>query len=151
MNHKTNKRSNFELIKAVSSNKTAWRITHRRNRLAEEIRDKMKSISKELVGASAVPIILSVLKNGDSYGYKIVQRVKELTNGEIAWKEASIYPVLKKLENADMIKSYWKVEENKRPRKYYTILSEGKKQLKQNMHEWNLVYSVFNSLWKVES
>ncbi len=111
----------------------------------------MKSISKELVGASAVPIILSVLKNGDSYGYKIVQRVKELTNGEIAWKEASIYPVLKKLENAGMIKSYWKVEENKRPRKYYTILSEGEKQLKQNMHEWNLVYSVFNTLWKVES
>ena len=56
----------------------------------------MKSISKELVGASATPIILSVLRNGDSYGYEIVQRVKELTNGEIKWQEASIYPVLKK-------------------------------------------------------
>jgi len=32
----------------------------------------MKSVSKELMGASAIPIILSVLKNGDSYGYEIV-------------------------------------------------------------------------------
>ena len=87
----------------------------------------MKSISKELVGASAIPIILSILKSGDSYGYEIVQKVKELTKGEIKWKEASIYPVLKKLENSGMIKSYWKVQKNERPRRYYTILADGKK------------------------
>jgi PadR family transcriptional regulator, regulatory protein PadR len=106
----------------------------------------MKSIAKELVGASATPIILSVLKNGDSYGYEIVQRVKELTNGEIKWQEASIYPVLKKLENSGMIKSYWKVLEGERPRKYYSILSGGKEQLEHNMHEWRLVHSVFGRL-----
>jgi PadR family transcriptional regulator PadR len=52
----------------------------------------MKRISKELVGASASPIILSLLKQGDSYGYEMVQKVKELTNGAIKWQEASIYP-----------------------------------------------------------
>ncbi|MCK9413557.1 MAG: PadR family transcriptional regulator [Prolixibacteraceae bacterium] len=109
----------------------------------------MKSISKELVGASAAPLILSMLKNGDNYGYEIVQKVKELTNDEIKWKEASIYPVLKKLENSGMIKSYWKVQEGERPRKYYTILADGKVQLEQNMHEWELVHSVFGKLWKV--
>ncbi len=106
----------------------------------------MRSISKELVGASAIPIILSVLKNGDSYGYEIVQRVKELTQGGINWKEASIYPVLKKLENGGMIKSYWKVQQGERPRKYYSILNNGKEQLEQNMHEWELIYSVFGKL-----
>ncbi|HCY41744.1 MAG TPA: PadR family transcriptional regulator [Prolixibacteraceae bacterium] len=111
----------------------------------------MKSISKELLGASAVPIILSVLKNGDSYGYEIVQRVKELTNGEIKWQEASIYPVLKKLEGAGMIQSYWKVQQGERPRKYYSILSDGKEQLEQNMHEWQLVHSVFGNLWNLNT
>lgn len=111
----------------------------------------MRSISKELVGASAIPIILSVLEKGDNYGYEIVQKVKELTQGGINWKEASIYPVLKKLENMGMIKSYWKVMEGERPRKYYTILADGKKQLEQNMHEWKLVYSVFGNLWGLES
>ena len=106
----------------------------------------MKSISKELLGASAIPIILSVLKSGDNYGYEIVQRVKELTKGEINWKEASIYPVLKKLEANGMIKSYWKVQQGERPRKYYNLLADGKEQLEQNMHEWDLIYSVFGSL-----
>lgn len=107
----------------------------------------MKSISKELVGASAIPIILSVLQKGDSYGYEIVQKVKELTSGEIAWKEASIYPVLKKLESGGMIKSYWSAQEGERYRKYYTLLDDGKKQLEQNMREWELVYSVFEKLY----
>lgn len=111
----------------------------------------MKSISKELLGASAIPIILSVLKNGDSYGYEIVQRVKELTNGEIKWQEPSIYPVLKKLESSGMIKSYWKVQQGERPRKYYSILSEGKVQLEQNMQEWQLVHSVFGRLWNLSA
>ena len=106
----------------------------------------MKSISKELIGASAAPIILSVLKNGDNYGYEIVLKVKELTNNEIKWKEASIYPVLKKLESRGLIKSYWKVQDNERPRKYYTILPEGKKQFEHNMHEWELVHSLFGKI-----
>ena len=108
----------------------------------------MKSISKELIGASAVPIILSVLQMGDSYGYEIVQRVKKITDGGITWKEASIYPVLKKLEAGGLIKSYWKVRKTERPRKYYTIQADGKKQLEKNMNEWNMIQVVFNELWK---
>jgi len=54
------------------------------------------------------------------------------------WKEASIYPVLKKLESKGMIKSYWKVVEGERPRKYYTLLADGKEQLKKDMDEWKL-------------
>lgn len=111
----------------------------------------MKSLSKELVGASAIPIILSVLKNGDSYGYEIVQQVKKITNGEIKWQEASIYPVLKKLESTGMIKSYWKVQQDERPRKYYSILTEGREQLEQNMHEWKLIHSVFGRLWNLNA
>lgn len=106
----------------------------------------MKSISKELIGAASIPLILAVLKRGDSYGYEIVQEVKELTHEKISWKEASIYPVLKKMENNGMIKSYWKVQENQRPRKYYTILDDGKKQLEKNVGEWEMIHSVLEKL-----
>lgn len=108
----------------------------------------MKSISKELIGASAAPLILSILRSGDSYGYEIVQRVKEQTGGKVSWNEASIYPVLKKLENSGMIKSYWKVNETERPRKYYTLLTDGNVQLEHNKQEWELIHSVFQNLWK---
>lgn len=107
----------------------------------------MRSISKELMGASAVPLVLSVLKAGDSYGYEIVQRVKELTNGSIAWQEASIYPVVKKLEISEKVKSYWDLETGDRPRKYYTILEDGLKQLEQNKQEWQMMNKVFETLW----
>jgi len=106
----------------------------------------MKSITKELMGAASTPLILAVLKRGDSYGYEIVQEVKQLTNKKINWKEASIYPVLKKMENSGMIKSYWKVEENQRPRKYYTILADGKEQLNKNVGEWEMINSVLEKL-----
>lgn len=60
----------------------------------------MGKFSKQLIGASAPKIILSILALEDSYGYEIVQRVKDLTSGEIKWQEASIYTVLKKMKPA---------------------------------------------------
>lgn len=108
----------------------------------------MKSISKELVGASAMAIILSVLQNTDSYGYELLQRIKEFTNGKVVWQEASMYPLLKKMENEGLIKSYWKMNENERPRKYYTLLDGGRKQLEYNKQEWQRLNGVFEGLWK---
>jgi PadR family transcriptional regulator, regulatory protein PadR len=45
-----------------------------------------------------------------------------------------------------MIKSYWKVLSNERPRKYYTILADGKKQLEHTREEVDMVYSLFGRL-----
>lgn len=106
----------------------------------------IRSISKQIIGAFSEPIILSVLQQGDSYGYKIIQLIKEISNKEITWNEASIYPVLKKLEIKGLIKSYWKQGENERPRKYYSILSDGVKQLEFNMYEWNTIQKLFEKL-----
>lgn len=107
----------------------------------------MKSISKELIGASAIPIILSFLETGDTYGYEIIQRVKDYTDGQVVWQEASIYPLLKKLENDGLIKSHWKMSKSERPRKYYTLLADGKKQLEYNKQEWQKLNGVFERLW----
>jgi len=107
----------------------------------------MKSISKELLEVSAIPVILSVLQNGDTYGYEIIQRVKDFTDGEVVWLEASVYPLLKKMENKGLIKSYWKMNDKERPRKYYTILAEGRKQMEYNKQEWQRLNGVFKQLW----
>jgi len=106
----------------------------------------MKSISRELIGAFAVPIILSILRKKDTYGYEIMQEVKKLTNNKIKWREASIYPVLKLLEQRGMVKSYWRVQGNERPRKYYTILEDGQKQLEHAREEVDMVNSLLARL-----
>jgi DNA-binding PadR family transcriptional regulator len=55
-------------------------------------------IAKDLVAASAVPLILSLLEEGESYGYAIIQRVRALSGGDIEWTDGMLYPVLHRLE-----------------------------------------------------
>ncbi|MCL3780901.1 PadR family transcriptional regulator [Prolixibacteraceae bacterium JC049] len=107
----------------------------------------MTKISKELVGATAVPMILSILEQGESYGYQIIQKVKKLSNNQIVWKEGSLYPVLHKMENAKLIKSEWQIAENGRPRKYYVILDGGKEMLLQEKENWKMVNDIFAHFW----
>jgi len=106
----------------------------------------MNSISKDLNGAASTLFILAILNTRDSYGFEMVQEVILLSNNQITWKIASIYPVLKKMELSNLIKSYWKVEKNQRPRKYYTILADGKEQLDKNVGEWEMINSVLEKL-----
>ena len=108
----------------------------------------MSDISKELMGASSIPMILSILQNGDSYGYEIMQKLKEISNGKIIWKEGSLYPVLKKLEKSGLIKSYWNIKDYDRHRKYYKIASKGQKMLEKEKSDWELMQNIFEKLWK---
>ena len=108
----------------------------------------MSKISKELVGASAIPIILSILDKGETYGYEIMQKVKDLSDSKIEWKEGSLYPVLHKLEKNGLIKSLWKMAENGRHRKYYVINRKGRKALLDEIENWTLVHTMLDNLWK---
>ena len=110
----------------------------------------MKGITNELIGASASSMIMAILKDGDSYGYEIVHRMKEMTDGKLKWQEATIYPILKKLESEGMIKSYWKINDGERARKYYSLLESGVKKLYENKQEWNLAQMIFGKLWSFE-
>ncbi len=61
-------------------------------------------LEKELVAASSAPLVLAVLCEGDSYGYAIIQRVKEISADEIQWTDGMLYPVLHWLEENKMIR-----------------------------------------------
>ena len=85
------------------------------------IKEMVMEIAKDLVAASALPIVLAILKESDSYGYSIIKRVKELSGDEMNWTEGMLYPILHRLEAQELIDSYWKESENGRKRKYYRI------------------------------
>jgi DNA-binding PadR family transcriptional regulator len=51
------------------------------------------------------------------------------------------------MEAQGMIKSYWRMEENERPRKYYNLLEAGKAELKNEKEEWNMVHGMLTKLW----
>ena len=105
-------------------------------------------LSRELVAASTVPLVLSILSEGESYGYALIQRVQELSGGRIEWSEGMLYPVLHWMEKEGLIKSEWKAAETGRKRKYYFVEREGKKRLEQEKQEWLAVHETLAKLWK---
>lgn len=107
-------------------------------------------LSKELVAASTVPLVLSVLTEGDSYGYALIQRVRELSGGRIEWTEGMLYPVLHWMEKEGMIESDWREAETGRKRKYYRLQKDGRKALQTEQQQWLAVHQTLTTLWKTK-
>jgi DNA-binding PadR family transcriptional regulator len=105
-------------------------------------------LSKELVAASAEPLILSLLSEGESYGYAIIQEIKARSKERILWTDGMLYPVLHRMEDEGWIQSRWAEAENGRKRKYYSIKKDGKQALEQQRGQWLTVNSVLAGLWK---
>jgi len=106
------------------------------------------TISKDLVAASATPLVLSLLAQGESYGYAIIQRVRELSGGTLEWSDGMLYPVLHRLEEKKLIRSAWRESETGRKRKYYRLNDSGAKELSKQREEWMTVHGSLLKLWR---
>jgi DNA-binding PadR family transcriptional regulator len=107
-------------------------------------------VSKELVAASTLPLVLSVLAEGESYGYALIQRVTKLSAGQIAWSEGMLYPVLHWMEEEGLIESEWKQADNGRKRKYYRLCRRGRTALQEEKKRWLTVHNTLAQLWKTQ-
>jgi DNA-binding PadR family transcriptional regulator len=104
-------------------------------------------LSKELVAASSRPLILSILIEQESYGYAILQRVRQISDEQIEWTDGMLYPVLHRLEAEALIRSDWKVADNGRERKYYRITPTGRDALRGAQKQWLAVHQTLTKLW----
>lgn len=104
-------------------------------------------IGKDLVAASSTPLILSILADGESYGYAIVRRVGELSGGTLQWTEGMLYPLLHRLERQGHIEGRWGEAENGRKRKYYRITKPGRAHLAEQRRQWHAVDEALRHLW----
>lgn len=107
----------------------------------------MAELSKDLIAASATPLILSILSVEESYGYQIIRKIAEISDDKIHWKEGTLYPVLHKMEKSGLIKSKWRVAENGRKRKYYQINKKGKRILDEELDHWRMIFNSLKKLW----
>lgn len=104
-------------------------------------------LPKELIAASTRPLVLSLLRSGESYGYELIQKVKEASGGEVRWTEGMLYPVLHRMEEEGVIKAEWKAAETGRQRKYYRLTPKGRGALKAEQARWNSVNDTLQILW----
>ena len=106
-------------------------------------------INKDLVAASATPLVLAILAERDSYGYAILKRVSELSGGRLAWSDGMLYPVLHRLERLGYIAGKWQKSESGRRRKYYRITPQGKEQLAAERRQWQAVDAALRNVWSL--
>ena len=106
------------------------------------------AINKDLVAASSTPIVLAILAEGDSYGYAILQRVREVSGGRMEWTDGMLYPVLHRLERLGHIEARWEVAESGRRRKYYRITAQGRDQLAEEQRQWQAVDATLRGIWQ---
>jgi PadR family transcriptional regulator, regulatory protein PadR len=104
-------------------------------------------MGKDLIAASATPLVLAILGEGDSYGYAIIKRVSELSGGHLQWTDGMLYPVLHRLEALGYVAAKWSASENGRRRRYYRITKEGRVQLAAQRQQWQVVDSTLRGIW----
>jgi PadR family transcriptional regulator, regulatory protein PadR len=112
-----------------------------------EIMEINMEINKDLIAASSTPIVLAILAEEDSYGYKIIKRVREVSGGRIEWTDGMLYPVLHRLERLGHIEARWEVADSGRCRKYYSITSQGRAQLAEERRQWQAVDATLRGIW----
>jgi DNA-binding PadR family transcriptional regulator len=104
-------------------------------------------VAKDLVAASATPMVLGILAEGASYGYAILRRINELSGGELDWTEGLLYPLLHRLERLGYAESSWQSVAGERRRKYYRITDKGLAELAEQRRQWGTVTDALKEIW----
>ena len=104
-------------------------------------------LGKDLVAASATPMVLGILAEGQSYGYAILKRISELSGGELDWTEGLLYPLLHRLERLGHVESSWQEVSGERRRKYYRITDAGAAELADQRRQWTTVVQTLKEVW----
>ena len=108
-------------------------------------------IGKDLVAAAATPLVLGILAEGESYGYAILQRVEQLSDGELSWSDGMLYPLLHRLERLGYVESAWHASPAGRPRKHYLLSAEGRSVLAEQRRQWAAVSKALEKVWMPSS
>lgn len=79
-------------------------------------------------------LILRILDEEDLHGYEIIQRLTEVSNGVFQAKEGSVYTVLRRMDEKNLLQSKWKKEE-RRKRRVYRLTPRGQEMLEDTLWE----------------
>ena len=82
--------------------------------------------------------VLSLLLKGDSYGYQLIKDM----SGVMETSESTLYPILRRLENAQLLRIYSR-EHDGRLRKYYAITEAGKERIAEFLSDWTDVMRAY--------
>jgi len=89
-------------------------------------------------------IVLLVLRDNELYGYELIEKIKAITNIEIA--EGTLYPLMNRLKTDNLLQSKWVEQETGIPRKYYFLTEIGLQTLEEMKIQWTDLQNLMNKL-----
>jgi len=81
-------------------------------------------------------LILKTLARGPNHGFGITVHIQSASEGLLRIEEGSLYPALHRLEREKAISGKWKVSENGRRARYYTLNEAGRRRLEDHQSQW---------------
>ena len=103
-------------------------------------------VEKSLLSGSTPMLVLSLLKDGDKYGYEMVEELSKRSDQTFELKEGTLYPLLHTLEKNGLVSSYTKEGPGGRERKYYRLTENGRGELEHKTQEWRLFTEKVNAV-----
>jgi PadR family transcriptional regulator, regulatory protein PadR len=82
-------------------------------------------------------IVLAALEGGPAHGYAVIEVIRKRSGGAFDLPEGTVYPVLHRLEEMQLLSSSWATSENGRRRRVYALTARGKKALAGQRALWH--------------
>lgn len=98
----------------------------------------------ELIPGTLDMLILRVLSRGELHGWGITNKLEQLSKSALQVDEGSLYPSLYRMEEKGWIEAEWRLTENNRRAKYYSLTRTGRKQLEHEQALWDRMNSIIS-------
>ena len=107
--------------------------------------------STDLLQGTLDLLVLKVLTWGPRHGYAIARLIEERTGEALRVEEGSLYPALYRMEKKGWIESEWGTSELNRKAKFYSVTTQGRRQLQDELAQWSRFSSAVARLLRADS
>jgi DNA-binding PadR family transcriptional regulator len=101
-----------------------------------------------LRGNTEAVLLFLVNEKGRTYGYQLIKEIGQRSGGFFHFKEGTVYPALRKLENEGLLRGDWQAMPNGKERRNYQITEKGREALKKKMALWESFSNAMSLVFK---
>ncbi len=103
-------------------------------------------LRRHLQKGSAELLVLAMLEDRPRHGYEIGKQIERRSEGQIAFRIGSLYPILFRLEDRGMIRGRWVEKAGERRRRYYALTPAGREFLAAQWNTWEEFVRAVNQI-----
>jgi transcriptional regulator len=96
----------------------------------------MADLNQQILRGTLDLLVLKALSGGACHGYQIARWVEQATDNTLRIEDGSLYPALYRLEERGFIEPEWRLTEDRRRAKYYSLTTAGRRRLKDETATW---------------